>query len=264
VGGAATAWVESESGSLKFCHGWSSVGENTLFVRALQEAASIFYRHEGNDPAGARPDRGGRKPAGKARSCRNRCRVRGRFASGWRSAASVTPSWTRSKGAPRRPGFPLSWATRWWPSDALGAGVTSPRVGDRVGSPGSARPMAAASSVARGTRTSASPSRPRAGTSMAATPSRLIARLTSSTRSPRCSPTWRPHPSCAPAAVGYRSLRLTGLRDGEALGLTGFGASGHSGAQDGAPSLSQLARLRLCKKRRGARFRPRAGRRLGR
>ena len=31
---------------------------------------------------------------------------------------------------------------------------------------------------------------------------------------------------CA-GAVGYRSLRLCHLRDGEALGLTGFGASGH-------------------------------------
>jgi alcohol dehydrogenase, propanol-preferring len=31
---------------------------------------------------------------------------------------------------------------------------------------------------------------------------------------------------CA-GAIGYRSLRLTGLRDGETLGLTGFGASAH-------------------------------------
>jgi alcohol dehydrogenase, propanol-preferring len=31
---------------------------------------------------------------------------------------------------------------------------------------------------------------------------------------------------CA-GAIGYRSLRLTGLRNGEVLGLTGFGASGH-------------------------------------
>jgi len=31
---------------------------------------------------------------------------------------------------------------------------------------------------------------------------------------------------CA-GAIGYRSLRLTGLKDGERLGLTGFGASGH-------------------------------------
>jgi propanol-preferring alcohol dehydrogenase len=31
---------------------------------------------------------------------------------------------------------------------------------------------------------------------------------------------------CA-GAIGYRSLRLTGLEDGQRLGLTGFGASGH-------------------------------------
>jgi propanol-preferring alcohol dehydrogenase len=31
---------------------------------------------------------------------------------------------------------------------------------------------------------------------------------------------------CA-GAIGFRALRLTGLRDGEALGLTGFGASAH-------------------------------------
>ena len=31
---------------------------------------------------------------------------------------------------------------------------------------------------------------------------------------------------CA-GAVGYRALRLTGLKDGQSLGLTGFGASGH-------------------------------------
>lgn len=31
---------------------------------------------------------------------------------------------------------------------------------------------------------------------------------------------------CA-GAIGYRSLRLTGLQDGQTLGLTGFGASGH-------------------------------------
>jgi len=31
---------------------------------------------------------------------------------------------------------------------------------------------------------------------------------------------------CA-GAIGYRSLKLTGLRDGQSLGLTGFGASGH-------------------------------------
>jgi propanol-preferring alcohol dehydrogenase len=28
-------------------------------------------------------------------------------------------------------------------------------------------------------------------------------------------------------AIGYRALRLTGLKDGQLLGLTGFGASAH-------------------------------------
>ena len=33
-------------------------------------------------------------------------------------------------------------------------------------------------------------------------------------------------PLCG-GAIGYRSLRLTGIRNGQSLGLTGFGASGH-------------------------------------
>jgi len=34
-------------------------------------------------------------------------------------------------------------------------------------------------------------------------------------------------PHLCAGAIGYRSLRLTGLEDGQKLGLTGFGASGH-------------------------------------
>lgn len=34
-------------------------------------------------------------------------------------------------------------------------------------------------------------------------------------------------PMLCAGAIGYRSLRLTGLEDGKRLGLTGFGASGH-------------------------------------
>jgi propanol-preferring alcohol dehydrogenase len=34
-------------------------------------------------------------------------------------------------------------------------------------------------------------------------------------------------PMLCAGAIGYRSLRLTGLQDGRRLGLTGFGASGH-------------------------------------
>ncbi|QXD14594.1 zinc-dependent alcohol dehydrogenase family protein [Rhodocaloribacter litoris] len=34
-------------------------------------------------------------------------------------------------------------------------------------------------------------------------------------------------PHLCAGAIGYRSLRLTGVQDGQALGLTGFGGSGH-------------------------------------
>jgi propanol-preferring alcohol dehydrogenase len=34
-------------------------------------------------------------------------------------------------------------------------------------------------------------------------------------------------PMLCAGAIGYRSLRLTGIEDGQSLGLTGFGASGH-------------------------------------
>ncbi len=40
-------------------------------------------------------------------------------------------------------------------------------------------------------------------------------------------PDARAAPLLCAGAVGYRSLRLTGLGDGQTLGLTGFGASGH-------------------------------------
>lgn len=38
---------------------------------------------------------------------------------------------------------------------------------------------------------------------------------------------WEAAPLLCAGAIGYRSLRLTGLKDGQNLGLTGFGASGH-------------------------------------
>ena len=44
---------------------------------------------------------------------------------------------------------------------------------------------------------------------------------------------------CA-GAIGYRSLRLTGLKDGQNLGLTGFGALGAPGPQDGPPPISPI------------------------
>ncbi len=44
---------------------------------------------------------------------------------------------------------------------------------------------------------------------------------------PETIPDAKAAPLLCAGAVGYRSLRLTGLGDGQILGLTGFGASGH-------------------------------------
>jgi propanol-preferring alcohol dehydrogenase len=43
---------------------------------------------------------------------------------------------------------------------------------------------------------------------------------------PTCIETSQAAPLLCAGAVGYRALKLTGLQNGEALGLTGFGASG--------------------------------------
>jgi propanol-preferring alcohol dehydrogenase len=40
-------------------------------------------------------------------------------------------------------------------------------------------------------------------------------------------PTLHAAPLLCAGAVGFRSLQLTGLQNGESLGLTGFGASAH-------------------------------------
>jgi propanol-preferring alcohol dehydrogenase len=44
---------------------------------------------------------------------------------------------------------------------------------------------------------------------------------------PDCFTDYEAAPLLCAGSVGYRALKLTGLRNGEVLGLTGFGASGH-------------------------------------
>jgi len=46
-------------------------------------------------------------------------------------------------------------------------------------------------------------------------------------RIPECFSSAQAAPMLCAGAIGYRSLRLTGIRNGESLGLTGFGASAH-------------------------------------
>ena len=67
---------------------------------------------------------------------------------------------------------------------------------------------------------------------------------------------------CA-GAVGYRSLRLTGLENGRNLGLTGFGASGHLVLKMVKHRYPRFQHIRLCQKRRPAGVCPGVGCGLG-
>ena len=68
---------------------------------------------------------------------------------------------------------------------------------------------------------------------------------------------------CA-GAIGWRALRLCDIQDGDALGLTGFGASATSRAPARAQAVPAVAGVRLRAAARGASVRARAGRDVGR
>ena len=68
---------------------------------------------------------------------------------------------------------------------------------------------------------------------------------------------------CA-GAIGYRSLRLAGLQRRPTSRADRVWRLGAPGSDDGPPSLSQLARFRLCAQRGGARLCARVGRSLDR
>jgi propanol-preferring alcohol dehydrogenase len=55
----------------------------------------------------------------------------------------------------------------------------------------------------------------------------MVAREDFVHRIPDMIPDVKAAPLMCAGAIGYRSLRLAGIRDGETLGLTGFGASAH-------------------------------------
>jgi propanol-preferring alcohol dehydrogenase len=55
----------------------------------------------------------------------------------------------------------------------------------------------------------------------------MVAREDFVHRIPEMIPDVKAAPLMCAGAIGYRSLRLAGIRDGETLGLTGFGASAH-------------------------------------
>ncbi len=67
---------------------------------------------------------------------------------------------------------------------------------------------------------------------------------------------------CA-GAVGYRSVRLTNTKDGQNLGLIGFGASGHLVLKDGEAQISENQNLHIQPQPGREGIRPILGRGLG-
>jgi alcohol dehydrogenase, propanol-preferring len=111
--------------------------------------------------------------------------------------------------------------------DALGPGVTFPRIGDRVGVAwiGSA---CGRCKFCREGNENLCPAFQATGRDLdGGYAERMIARADYVHPIPEVFSDVEAAPLLCAGAIGYRSMRLTGLRDGESLGLTGFGASAH-------------------------------------
>ena len=67
---------------------------------------------------------------------------------------------------------------------------------------------------------------------------------------------------CA-GAIGYRALRLSRLKNGDLLGLTGFGGSAHLATANGPPQVSEYRHPRICARPIAARIRLGSRCRLG-
>ena len=111
--------------------------------------------------------------------------------------------------------------------DALGPGVTSPREGDRVGvawiwsSCGHCK-------YCRGGNENLCPEFQATGRDAdGGYAERMIARADYVHPIPAVFSDVEAAPLLCAGAIGYRTVKLSGLRDGEPLGLTGFGASAH-------------------------------------
>ena len=110
--------------------------------------------------------------------------------------------------------------------DALGSDCIRLRIGQRIGPPGSAGPVAGAGFAPRSARTFASRLDSPATRPMAATPSTPSCPRSSRTRFPTNSATWKPAATVA-GIIGYRALKRSQLPPGGRLAMYGFGSSAH-------------------------------------
>jgi len=111
--------------------------------------------------------------------------------------------------------------------DALGPGVTSPGVGDRVGVAWIGSTDGRCKFCREGNENLCVAFQATGRDLDGGYAERMIARAEYVHPIPEVFSDVEAAPLLCAGAIGYRSMRLTGLRDGESLGLTGFGASAH-------------------------------------
>ncbi len=111
--------------------------------------------------------------------------------------------------------------------DALGAGVTSRREGDRVGVAWIYSSCGHCKLCREGNENLCPDFRATGRDVDGGYAERMIARADYVHPIPEVFSDVEAAPLLCAGAIGYRSLKLSGLRDGESLGLTGFGASAH-------------------------------------
>lgn len=111
--------------------------------------------------------------------------------------------------------------------DALGAGVTSLREGDRVGVAWIYSSCGHCKFCLEGNENLCPEFRATGRDADGGYAERMIARADYVHPIPEVFSDVEAAPLLCAGAIGYRSMKLSGLRDGEPLGLTGFGASAH-------------------------------------
>ena len=111
--------------------------------------------------------------------------------------------------------------------DALGAGVADLSLGDRVGVAWIFSACGECESCRSGTENLCPSFRATGRDAPGGYAERMIAPAAFVHPIPAAFSDAQAAPLLCAGAIGYRSLRLTGLEDGQVLGLMGFGASGH-------------------------------------
>src|SRR3954454_4113204 len=111
--------------------------------------------------------------------------------------------------------------------DALGPGVTSPRLGDRVGVAWIGSAEGCCKHCREGNENLCVAFQATGRDLDGGYAEQMIVRADYVHPIPEIFSDVEAAPLLCAGAIGYRSMRLSGLRDGESLGLTGFGASAH-------------------------------------